>query len=114
MLGGAVVASTHVLQRKVDTIAYGLAYVVIGAGFGFGTAAASPLLPHVTIASFQDALVVGFFGGAIGTALVATGNFSLAFIFKRLGVEVDVKVTQNNKECWNGNRKSDEDREGKK
>ena len=93
-LGGCAAASHRLLRQGDDKFwMYLLAYSIIGTFFGVLSFAG-----HATIgtpyAGIHEAtlfsLVYGF-GGAV--ALAAT-NLSVKFILKRLGIEIDVRVTK--------------------
>lgn len=106
MLGGAAVGSSHLLQRKFERAAYLFAYLVIGAALGTAVVVLAPWVPGVTIEDFGGALAYGLAASVIGVSVLAAGNVSVAFLFEKLGVRVDVHI-QHKDRAWNNKRKDE-------
>lgn len=93
-LGGCAAASHRLLRQGGDKVwMYFLAYSIIGTFFGVLSFAAHSVIltPYSGIHELTMFSLVYGFGGAI--ALAAT-NLSAKFILKKLGVEIDVRVTK--------------------
>ena len=107
--GGALVAATYVLRRKVDTLAMASAYVVVGTCMGFGIAVVSPVLPGLAINNISDALLLGFLAGLVGSVSLAASHVILRFSAKRLGIEhASVEIKFRDDGAWRGERAADE------
>lgn len=109
MMGGAVVAGSHLVQRKLDRFAVAISYVIIGAGFGAGSLLLSPLLPMVEINGLWDAAAFSLAASVVGVSMVAAGNFGFAIVLKQLGVRVRVEMLDRHGKRWENERKGKDD-----
>lgn len=90
-LGGATVAAHHLLIGKRQArSAYFAAYAVIGATFGLLVAAygAFVLSPE----NYTDVIGPSVAAGAVGALVLSGANFTVGFILRRLGIEVEVNL----------------------
>lgn len=109
--GGALVASTYVLRRRLDTLALGLAHVVVGMGIGFGVVSLAPILPGVQIHGVAEALQYGFMFGVLGSVSLAASHVILTFSARKLGIEratIEIRMHgSDGKQDWKNEREDD-------
>lgn len=92
-IGGALIAGRHIIDGRTSSFIVVIAYLLVGAGIGFGTFAMSPIIPGLNIDSFSDAALYGFMAGMFGTLGLAASSVVLRFSAKIFGIDdIQVKV----------------------
>lgn len=97
-LGGCAVGSHYFMHGKQRTIASLFIYTILGIVFGIVTLAAMSAY-HFAPEEISSLILWSLCGGAAGALALAGANASVRFMFRRLGIEVQVTF-----------RKPDEDR----
>ena len=104
--GGALVASAHVLHRRIDTLALAAAHTFVGVCIGFAVFAAQQWIPAVTITEVSDSLLIGFIAGVAGSIGLAGSHVVVRIALKRLGISMELHVRSGNRQ-WKDRRDFD-------
>lgn len=90
-LGGAAIASHHLLRGRSMSISYALAYGMVGMVFGILALAYGSVF-GVQPGSVDSIIGQSIIAGAAGSLVLASTNISARWVLKRLGIEVLVTV----------------------
>ena len=89
--GGCMVAAHRVLRGRSVTGVFGAAYAFVGCVFALTGTIALVVFAGLTL-SLERAILVGVVFGLVGAVSLASMHLSARFVFRRLGMEVDVTV----------------------
>jgi len=96
-VGASAPAAHHYLHSKKPSVFFFIAYVLAGCGFGVLTLATCVLfiMPPVTV----DQLIwITSAGGTAGALTLASANWSMGFILRKMGFEVQWTIRREKEE----------------